>query len=537
MKKPFSIALTASLAAILVVGAACVDRKVIAFWNGFGAVVAGYLNPICNDYKNVSEDDYEINVQSYGGYDALYKAIDLGISNKAYPNMAVAYPDHMATYISKYVLVALDKYLADAGLSTDDFIDDYMPENQGFGVYEKGDFIGQPKTMGLPFNKSTELFVYNKTYFEWIATVNPSITLPQTWDEVLTQGIAIRDLMKNGNGGAGYYAHMVARNNQNNTWKAFAYDSKGELPADYDTNIYEGALDFKVASDSNFYPFGYDSVNNMFITILRQFGSVYTAIGRKSTGEVNPTTGTYEFTKAANWPKTVEAITMAARLFQKRVLGLPTQNFGGALYCSNAFKAFQTVAVVGSSGGLENNVIVNPYTKVSTAPIPYNGNSADGKHVISQGTNLVCFQKKEADVVPTIRAIKYLTSEVNLDFCMKTGYFPVKKADRVNPLYIEFLNTEHSDPKVDIKRLGANTTNYEYVSEGSTWHNFVDPGFTGSSLIREAVGNILGLLASKTDLATLNDAQLLTAIENAVKDTVETFDGYRPSTGNPVFTF
>ena len=527
-RKLSSVLFSSMLVGVITLGASSCAGKVLSFWNGFGTLVANTLNPIVENYANVSDDGYKMNVTAYGGYDNLYKAIDLGVSTKTYPNLAVAYPDHMATYISKYILIPLDAYLEEAGMDLDGYIPSYLNENQAFGNYSDSHptLAGKPRTYGVPFNKSTELFVYNETFFDWISTENPDIVLPTTWDEMSSSGKAIREVMANKEvQGAekGVYGKIVTQHPTTKEWDVAENTSKIK-------NGYVEILDFSAVKESAFYPFGYDSNANLFITVLRQFESVYTAFGLKDGGEVDTSRGTYDFTKAANWAATKDALMMVAGLFRDKVLGLPVPNFNGSRYCSSAFKALQTVGVVGSSGGLNNNVITNPRITVNIAPIPYNGEAGDGKgkSVISQGTNLVCFAKGEKEIVPTVKAINYLTSEVNLQFCMETGYFPVRKDDRENPIYTEFLAKPSDDSATELRRLGANTTNYEYTDPDKDWDSFVDPGFQGSSQIRENVGQILDNLAGNSEITSRTDEQLLDLIVDNIIQVSKNFSAYKP---------
>ena len=54
-----------------------------------------------------------------------------------------------------------------------DFLESYLNENR---IADEGDDL-----YGLPFNKSTEVMIYNKTFFEHM-----NYTVPTTWDEVET---------------------------------------------------------------------------------------------------------------------------------------------------------------------------------------------------------------------------------------------------------------------------------------------------------------------------------------------------------------
>ena len=73
-----------------------------------------------------------------------------------------------------------------------DFYTDYMVENQSIEF----DNDGNPYTLGVPFNKSTEVLIYNSTFFDWVAnqpTLSSKIYVPSTYEEINSVGEEILD--------------------------------------------------------------------------------------------------------------------------------------------------------------------------------------------------------------------------------------------------------------------------------------------------------------------------------------------------------
>ena len=68
---------------------------------------------------------------------------------------------------------------AENGVVEEDFYADYMNENQE---------LVEGVTVGLPFNKSTEIMVANKSFFEVMASHDATVKVPETWDELATIG-------------------------------------------------------------------------------------------------------------------------------------------------------------------------------------------------------------------------------------------------------------------------------------------------------------------------------------------------------------
>ena len=67
----------------------------INFWTGFGKDITEGLDQIIADFE--AEYPYiDIVHESKGGYSGLTKAINLAITTRKYPQVALGYPDHFA---------------------------------------------------------------------------------------------------------------------------------------------------------------------------------------------------------------------------------------------------------------------------------------------------------------------------------------------------------------------------------------------------------------------------------------------------------
>ena len=468
----------------------------ITMWTGFGSAITEKLEDLVLKDLN---DKYKISVkhEGKGGYDGLQKAINLSASQVTYPNIAVGYPDHFASYINSDILLRLDDFIEGdakipakrddgfveaAHVNMDDFYPYYMQENKNLEFREDG----TPYTVGLPFNKSTELMVYNKTFFEnsWIKSLG--ITLPDTWDEIKTMGKKIIDACTPS------FGKFLGADGKTYESEAIAQQAGTTV-----------LMNLSSATPETFYPFSWDSVANLFITGVRQWGGTYT--------EVDQTTrqGYIAFDNE----KTREFLNFVKDLAKDRILGIPISFDGTSLYCSSFYTNFQSVMNIGSSAGLTNYTggvfsRKNGYES-GIHHVPYK--TADKKFVISQGTNLCVLDKgTEAERVASWKAVKYLATEGNGLFASETGYYPVCKAAANSKVYQDFLNMtvdpvtgKALDDNTFNKQNGAKYNTAEYDREGSGWSKFVDPGFPGSSTIRESVGNMLSeILVSQTDVET-----------------------------------
>ena len=151
-----------------------------------------------------------------GAYNDLKTKTTAALKSGSVPAISQAYPDWVAEYLQSGAVVDLTPYIenSEVGIADfDDIIEAYRAENS---QYEGGHFYS------LPFNKSTEVLYYNKTFFD-----ENGIKVPTTWDEVEAVSAQITELTGN--------------------------------PA-----------------------FGHDSAQNYFITMVQQLGGKYT----NSNGEI-----------------------------------------------------------------------------------------------------------------------------------------------------------------------------------------------------------------------------------------------------------
>jgi multiple sugar transport system substrate-binding protein len=429
----------------------------INFWTGFGSGINTELVPLIEQFE-ARHPGVDVIYESKGGYDGLQTAINLSVSTTEFPNVAIGYPDHFAGYISSGIQLPLDNYINGSNsVDLNDFISDYLVENQTLLYRRNPDNTfdkTRPFTMGLPFNKSTEVMIYNDTFMNWLNSRDNQIVVPSTWQQLQTIGPRILNVLTTGNNGGTYFGTVI--NLPNNG----------------------GTIDLTAVNANNFRPFSYDSQANFFITAVRQWGGLYTEMGE------DIRSGFVRFDDA----KTLEMLSFFKGLFDSRVLGIPYT--WGQPYASTPFIANQTIMTVGSSAGVSFNVPGGAKFKVGVAPIPYNS-ATNQKYVISQGTNLAMFNKgTEAEKAASWALIKYLTTEVNDEFAATTGYYPVTNTMTNSDYYQGFLNVpdaELSSREIAIKNA-ALVNNNIYGDDLASWTKFTDPAFVGSSTVRLEVG-------------------------------------------------
>ena len=384
----------------------------IEFWTGFGSNINDVMEPLLEEFTKLS--GVKVRYESKGSYDNVLNATQLSATTGKFPNLVIGYPDHFASYVNQDIIVRLDYYFENDVQSSfepegerfkvDDFYGDYMVENQSIEFDENG----KGYTLGVPFNKSTEVLIYNSTFFEWCATQNDlkdNIFVPKTYDEVDSVGTAILNMLD----AKGVYGKYLLKDGT----------VSNDQPADAKQIVLNlhGINKWNDADNSHvnqFKPFSYDSQANLFITSIRQNGGTYTYYDKEDKH------GYVGFNNDGG--KTIEALTKLETLYKNHTFGIPA-DWEEAKYGSNPFKAQKTVMTLGSSAGVSNDAPTGNAFDIKAAPVPYF--NADKKFVISQGANLALLDKgSRKERLASWMLLKFLTKYANGYLCAMTGYYP-----------------------------------------------------------------------------------------------------------------
>jgi hypothetical protein len=478
------------VAASLLTLASCnkANKNVINFWTGFGASMTTALENVLADYKEqgLLKEGYDVVHTGQGGYDNLLSNITGSVSTRSYPQIAVAYPDHMAQYEESKILTDLSNFIERDGVKLDSYYQDYLQECKE---------VKEGAISGLPFNKSTEVLTTNKTFVEVLIALTASKTgddkitgVPQTWQEVDKFGTAAIKVLKE----LGAFNKVIMKN-EAGEYKVYADKASGELAG------YVTVIDLSAVGENDFRVLSWDSQANYFITGVRQWNGVYTELTTDAKGNK---VGVMRYKSK----ETAAMLSFMHKLFAKNILGVPS-TFGEASYTSTPFKAFKTIFTVGSSAGVSNCVPANnedgtPKFEVEINTIPYNADYPQNKFVISQGTNLVMLRNtNEESREETWKLLKTLSYDAtfNATFAKSSGYIPVTKEAVNSKFYQDYLKDETLKGTAKTMRDAVVLNFNVYKGEGSTWTQFVDPGFVGSSSIRKNIGTVMEAVRDAKD--------------------------------------
>ena len=150
--------------------AAAAQPAEIEFWHAMSGQQETTLASLTDQFNNENEYGIKVTLVNQGGYNDLNTKLTANAVADTLPDMAQAYNNWLTPYLDK--VIHLDDFVANNFDNYDDIIEGYRDETSQFG------FIS-----GVPFNKSTYVYFYNKTLFDDLG-----LTPPKTWEDLATIG-------------------------------------------------------------------------------------------------------------------------------------------------------------------------------------------------------------------------------------------------------------------------------------------------------------------------------------------------------------
>ena len=416
----------------------------VVFWHTMGAQNQEYLNAFIKDFEE-KNPDIKVSHAAQGGYTDIESKLLKAIPAKTTPTMAFCYPDHVANYIKSGTAVKLNDYInnAEYGLTAEE-IKDY--QDAGFWTEGSESYGTDGTVYSVPFSKSTEVLFMNKTWMVKNGFTDPNDEtkpfVPKTWTEMWDLCAKIK------------------------------------------------------AAHKDVTPLGYDSDDNMFITLCAQYGIDYTSIVDGM--------GSVDF----NNPEAKAMVTELKGYYDKgyfKTKGTLPNNS----YTSTLFTKEQLIMSIGSTGGTKYNIPTTDDGALAFDVDVYAIPQADlnNPKAISQGPSITFFKNSnisEAQVVASWKFYKHITNAYNsAAYAILTGYEPVRESAYNSELYQEHLNATGED--VTLYTKVANLTATEEIKKSY----FFSPVFVGSSVARQQAGGIITqvLLGEKQVNQAFDDAE------------------------------
>ena len=442
----------------------------ITFWTPFGQTPLEATQKKAKDFSAIIKKEtgvtVNIDVSYQGQYKDLLEKISKGFATANVPTMAVAYPDHVATYLGKspdYVY-DIDPFFDDPniGFGTQKYLGDsaeYDEEDILEAYLDEGRHYSKEGTYSYPLMKSSEVLYYNRDAVETIMGLIPDGFLPnasRSSAAAFVESLSWDDLIE------------VAR---------YALEHKNQI------------------LDTITVPIWYDSDSNLFISKMYQEEIDFTSITAEGVGHIEFETGEAR-TATEDMVNSLAAAAKDGLLTTKGVKGT---------YGSDAFTRGECIFEVGSSGGAGYTAPSGEAFTFDVAAVPASNNNP---LYISQGPDIAFIRNPGvSDSLNAIRAryawqfAKYLTNpESNVYLCVygSEGYVPVRYSAYETAEYNEFL------------REGETIAATAKVLLNSIQGNFLTTDtFIGSAELRDQVGGVLTQVFNGT-----KDAK--TAIDDAI---------------------
>jgi len=486
--------------------------------------------------------DIKINMVYKGSYSVIASEVKNALSTGGTPNIASSYGDPVAGYYNAGATLAMDSLMNDKdrgfgkdaigtlnekGELTETFEDD--PDttlddmNQAYLKAEKGMYgFADNKFLSLPYSKSTEVFVINKSVFDLEGAGKAGI------DNYKEDEKADKDLKY-----TGYKAPV-----------AVSSKKKYSIPTNWTeliTTARQMKADFPEAfakqkdAQGNFIavPFVWDSAQNMIISLLENMGIGYTD-GSK-TNVADQMVFYKQKDQVAKLLKQLKEWNDEGLIATQDQLRITNEAKGYHEYSSNLFAKgtiFMTISSTAGARYYSNDGYTASFNKMPTIDnsiysedennqFTQTSNKTDFK-VISQGPSLTFFDKGERSNNAAWEFYKYLTNTENsATLATKTSYFPIRTSSYNTSAVKELLTAADKDIKDDTKKADKNNAysgdvlklNQEYTKNDNY---FISDVFDKSNDTRTAIGKMIDYVFNTKATAENTVDQIVSkAIEDA----------------------
>ncbi len=453
--------------------AAAATKVSFSFWTTFGQKNAEAVSKVASDFSKIIKEkenvDLSISIEYQGGYDDIEAKITKGFSAGDTPTMAIAYPDHVANYLSSNngsFVYDISTYINDPeiGLGKQSYLGD--TSSSGKTVYDSDDFVttfldegkhyAKEGIYSLPLMKSSEVMFYNKqAVYNAMKIYKPDMLSNDAVDE--------------------YIANM--------SWEELlelakvAKDNKESVLSTMETPIW------------------YDSDSNFIISKMYQNNIGYSSVGSDGKGKI-------DFEDGENRTKTEALITELKKNYDD---GLLTTKGVEGTYGSDAFKSGKVIFEIGSSGGTGYNSPEGGSIDVGIVKVPASNNNplyvTQGPTMTFLKSSAVSEEENNTRMRYAWQFAKYLTNpEVNVYLCIygSEGYLPVRYSAYETTNYLSFM--DEGEIYAQSAKVLINDIDGHYLNTDV---------FVGSAQLRDQIGGVLTqiLKNTKTDVhQALSDA-------------------------------
>lgn len=146
------------------------EKTEVVFWHSMSGAFGEAIDKIVADY-NASQDEVHVTAEYQGNYYDMAAKLQTAVTSGDSPNLAQLEMVRVKMFSDYGILANISDAAVEAGLDTTQFFDGLMAScDWGAGLY------------GLPFNRSTPMFYYNKDMFAEVG-LDPE-SPPTNWEEL-----------------------------------------------------------------------------------------------------------------------------------------------------------------------------------------------------------------------------------------------------------------------------------------------------------------------------------------------------------------
>lgn len=177
MKKMLASLLTLTmLLSMLFISTASAEPTEITFWTALSGNLGESVTKIVNDF-NASQDQWKIVAEYQGSYYDIAAKLQTAVVAGEEPDIVQCECTRVCMFAGYGIFEELSDAAAAYGMDVSSLYAGFMADcDWGEGLY------------GVPFNRSTPMFYYNKTLFD-----EKGLTAPTTWDELHQTALALSE--------------------------------------------------------------------------------------------------------------------------------------------------------------------------------------------------------------------------------------------------------------------------------------------------------------------------------------------------------
>ncbi len=338
------------------------DDIEIDLWHSNGATIENALLGYASDFQSLYPNITVNIVQNGNNYDELRQNVVNAIRGGEIPNIVQNYPDHVMEYIDNNAVIPMTPFIYhdthgyNLDVEEESFLDIILSYRR-----ENSQYTTDGEYYSIPFNKSTEVMIYNKTMMDALIDEGTITEVPDTWQGLFEIADDLRRVAIDEGIIDGIAANLNESTNE---------------------TLHKDAEDIQNIKN-RFVPIAYDSPANAFITLTRQWGGEYTSINAQREGVI-----------LFDNPQTRE---MLSYFYDNRDDGEDAGAFTvpgrwGTEYLLTHSKLVKATITFGSTGGARYNtptVVNGDYVfEFGVAPMPYNADMPENRTANQQNLNM-----------------------------------------------------------------------------------------------------------------------------------------------------